>query len=457
MEKTLIWGLETFNYFFWNHCLFVLLAIVGIIYTVRLRGVQFTYFIHSLKLAFSKEKDKNAEGDISQFQSLMTALAATIGIASIAGVATAIVAGGFGAVFWMWVIALIGMATKFAEAILAVKFRMQDRLGMMCGGPMYYIQYGLGKKWLGVLFAIFGVLASFAGGNLIQSNSIAHAIGTLFEVPGSWTGIILSILTFLVLMRGISSIGKISAYLVPFMALTYLLVGFGVIGYNYDQIIPVFKLIFQSAFSGQAAVGGFLGSTVTAALQYGISRGISSSEAGLGSAPIAAAAARTDEPGTQALISMIGTFLSVILVCSITAFAIGVTGVLGQLDGNGNVLNGVALVMAAFKTLFPFGNIIVAIGVILFGYSTILGWAYYGEKCIEYLFKEKSIFYFRVLFCMFVFIGAILHLDLVWPIVDLTNGLMALPNLIALFGLSNVVTTESRVFFKSLRKKHALS
>ncbi|MDN3504510.1 MAG: sodium:alanine symporter family protein [Rhabdochlamydiaceae bacterium] len=451
MQEKLSALIDTFNYFFWNHCLFILLVVVGLLYTVKLRGVQFKYFGYSLRLAFAKQSDSgDGEGDISQFQALMTSLAATIGIASIAGVSTAIVAGGFGAIFWMWIIALIGMATKFAEAILAVKFRKKDKNGEMCGGPMYYIEKGLGWKWLGVAFAVFGALASFAGGNLIQSNSIAHAMNTLTGSSVIWVGIVLAFVTFLVLMRGIKTIGKVSSFLVPIMALMYISAGFYIICMNYSQVPAVFSLIIKSAFNGQAAAGGFLGSTVAMAIQYGIARGISSSEAGLGSAPIASAAAKTDVPGRQAMISMIGTFLSVILVCSITALVIGVTGVLGMVDTKGELMNGVALVMNAFNAVIPHGDIIVAIGVVLFGFSTIIGWAYYGEKCVEYLFQERSIIYFRLIFCVVVFLGSIMHLNLVWPIVDLTNGLMALPNLIALFGLATLVTKESNQFFNQL-------
>ena len=451
MQERVIALLEQFNYFFWNHCLFILLVFVGLLYTIILKGVQFRYFLTSFRMTFNTS-DLGAEGDISQFQSLMTSLAATIGISSIAGVATALVSGGFGAIFWMWVIAIIGMASKFAEAILAVKFRSLDRFGKMCGGPMYYIERGLGMKWLAVLFALFGTLASFAGGNLIQSNSIAHAIATLMPVSPGVTGIILAFLTFLVLIRGIGAIGKLSSYLVPIMALLYLSTGLWIIGSHFEKIGFVFDMIIRGAFSGQAAAGGFLGATVASALQYGISRGISSSEAGLGSAPIASAAAKTQNPGRQALVSMMGTFLSTIVVCSITAFVVGVTGSLGVVGRDGLALNGVALVMHAFNTVIPYGHVVVAIGVILFGYSTIIGWAYYGEKCFSYLAKDRLIPLFRTVFCFIVFLGAILKLSLAWPIVDLTNGLMALPNLIALFGLAAVVRRESMLFFAVTQK-----
>jgi AGCS family alanine or glycine:cation symporter len=449
METTIVALLERFNYFFWNHFLFILLVAVGLLYSIILKGVQFRYFFHSFRMTFN-QKDLEAEGDISQFQSLMTSLAATIGISSIAGVATALVSGGFGAIFWMWVIAIIGMASKFAEAILAVKFRSIDAFGKMSGGPMYYIEKGMGIKWLAILFALFGTLASFAGGNLIQSNSIAHAISTLTPISPTIVGLVLAFLTFLVLVKGIGAIGKLSSYFVPIMALLYLFSGLWVIGSHFGEIPNVFRMIIKGAFSGQAAVGGFLGASVAAALQYGISRGISSSEAGLGSAPIAAAAAKTSEPGRQALVSMMGTFLSTIVVCSITAFVVGVTGSLGEVGLDGKVLTGVALVMHAFNTTIIHGDILVATSVILFGYSTIIGWAYYGEKCFSYLLKDRGSAFYRTTFCFVVFLGAILNIGLAWPIVDLTNGLMALPNLIALFALAFVVRRESMLFFRKM-------
>ncbi|MGE5196564.1 MAG: alanine/glycine:cation symporter family protein [Anaerolineae bacterium] len=438
--------LNTIDRLMWNNVLLILLVGVGLFLTIRLKGMQFRYLGYSLKLAFTR-KDNDAQGDISQFQALMTALAATIGIGSIAGVATAIAAGGFGAIFWMWVIALIGMATKFAEAILAVKYRIVDHRGEMCGGPMYYITHGLQWKWLGILFAIFGSLSAFAGGNMTQSNSIAAALQDLLQIPPLWTGLLLSALTAFVLLGGIKSIGKVSSYLVPVMALLYVAGGLIILALRFEKIPESLLLIFKSAFTGQAAFGGFLGASVMAAVHLGVSRGISSNEAGLGSAPIAAAAAKTDVPGRQALISMTGVFLSSLVVCTITALVIAVTGVLGQVDASGKLLNGAPLVMQAFRSVIPGGGAIVAVGLVLFGYSTIIGWAYYGEKCIEFLAGEKALVYYRGLFCAIVLAGALLSLEIVWPLVDIMNGLMAFPNLIALFALSNVVIAEARGFF----------
>lgn len=438
--------------FLWNGFLVYLLVGVGIFLTIRLKGMQFRYLPYSLKLAFSRQ-DEKAQGDISQFQALMIALAATIGTGTIAGMSTAIVAGGFGAVFWMWVVSLIGMVTKYAEAILAVKYRSVDHRGQMCGGPMYYITRGLGWKWLGAIFAIAGALAAFAGGNLIQSESIADSLYDLFHFSRVGTGIILAIATALVIMGGVKSLGKINAYLVPFMALFYVCGGLIILAMRFEQIPAVLALIVKSAFTGQAMVGGFLGAGVMAAIQMGIARGVSSNEAGLGSAPIAAAAAKTDLPGRQALISMTGVFFSSFLVCTITVLVLGVTGVLGMLGEDGKVLNGAPLVMQAFRSVIPGGQIIVAVGLLLFGFSTILGWAYYGEKCLEYLFGEKVLKVYRILFILVVFLGAISTVDIVWPIADIMNGFMALPNLIGLLFLSKIIADESNLFFKIVEKE----
>lgn len=436
----------------WEGCLIYLLLGVGLFLTFRLRVMQLRYLPLALKFAFSR-KDDGAQGEISQFQSLMTALAATIGIGSIAGMATAVMAGGFGAIFWMWVVAFIGMVTKYAEAILAVKFRKVDAEGRYSGGPMHYIEQGLGWRWLAILFALFGTFSAFAGGNLTQSNSIASAMYELFHLPPIWTGIVLSILTAIVILGGIRFLGKVNAVLVPVMALIYITGGLVILVLRADQIPHSFAMIFQNAFSGHAAVGGFLGAGVMSAIQLGIVRGISSNEAGLGSAPIAAAIAKTDVPGRQALISMTGVFLSSFIVCTITVLVICTTGVFGSLDAEGNPLNGAPLVIRAFESVIPFGSWIVASGIILFGYSTILGWAYYGEKCLEYLCGTRYFLLFRLAYIGVVFTGSLLSLDLVWALVDIMNGLMALPNLIALFFLSPIVIRETREFFALLERE----
>ncbi|MEM7174893.1 MAG: sodium:alanine symporter family protein [Chlamydiota bacterium] len=438
----------------WGHFLIILLVAVGCLLTFRLRGMQFRYLFYALKLAFTRS-DNEAEGDISQFQALMTALAATIGIGSIAGVATAIATGGFGSIFWMWVIALIGMATKYAEAILAVKYRIVDHRGEMSGGPMYYIARGMGGKWkwLAGAFALFATLSSFAGGNMVQAHSIADAMRNLTGASPVWTGIALTVVTGAVLIGGISSIGRLCALLVPVMAGMYIIGGLIILGANVEHIPAGLALILKSAFTGQAARGGFFGASVMMALHYGVARGISSNEAGLGSGPIAAAAAKTDVPGRQAMISMTTVFLSTLVVCTITALVISVTGVLGGFDATGRVLNGAPLVMEAFRQTIPYGEVIVTVGLMLFGYSTIVGWAYYGERSVEYLLGERVIYPFRILFSALVFIGAISSIDVVWPLTDIMNGLMTFPNLIALFALSGIVVKESRGFFKLIKKE----
>lgn len=443
---------EKTDFYLWNSFLIYLLLIVGIFLTIRLKGMQVRYLHLSLKYAFSRH-DKKAQGDVSQFQSLMIALAATIGIGSIAGMSTAIISGGFGAIFWMWVVALIGMVTKYSEAILAVKYRILDKRKQMAGGPMYYIDRGLNMKWLAVLFSLFGIGASFGGGNIIQSQSIADALYELVKLPYFISGIIIAISAGIVILGGIKSLGKVNAYLVPVMALIYIIGGLIIIVIQYKNILPGIAMIFKSALSPRAAVGGLLGASVMNAMQMGIARGIASNEAGLGSAPIAAAAAKTDLPGRQALISMSGAFLSSFVVCTITVLVLAVTNVVGLKTASGELLTGSPLVMRAFSSILPYGEYVVAIGLLLFGFSTILGWAYYGEKCFEFLFPEKYIVYFRVLFIFVAFLGAITSIKLVWPIADIMNGFMAIPNLIGLFLLSSVVVKESEIFFDLVKRE----
>ncbi|NGX51439.1 MAG: Amino-acid carrier protein AlsT [Chlamydiae bacterium] len=449
-SESLVTTLNTFDHYLWSYFLIILLVGVGVLFTIRLRGLQFRYLGYALKLAFTRQDDR-AEGDISQFQALMTALAATIGIGSIAGVSTAIVGGGFGAIFWMWVIALFGMATKYAEAILAIKFRTKDHRGKMCGGPMHYIKRGLNWKWLAGSFAFFGMLSSFAGGNITQTHSIADALYDLTNISPIWTGLILMVITGAVLLGGIKSIGRVCALLVPLMAGFYVLGGIAILVIHGGEVLSSLALIVKSAFNGQAAARGFLGASIIASLQFGVARGVSSNEAGLGSGPIAAASAKTDVPGRHALISMTTVFLSTMVVCTITALVISVTGVLGNLDSHGTILNGAPLVMEAFRSTIPYGDVVVALGLILFGYSSIVGWSYYGEKCAEYLFGERSIVPFRILFSLVAFLGTLLSIDIVWPLVDIMNGLMTLPNLIALFALSGVVVKESQSFVTLLK------
>lgn len=445
--------LNGFYNWVWGWPLMILILGIGIYFTIVLRGLQFRYLPYALKLAFGKNRNKEGEGDISHFQSLMTALAATIGIGNIAGIATAITVGGTGAIFWMWITALIGMATKYAEAILAVKYRVVDARGEMCGGPMYFIEKGLGWKWLALCFALFGAIAAFGGGNMLQANSVADVMSNVFHVNPWWSGIILALLTGLTLIGGIKSIGKVASLLVPFMALFYIGGSLLILIQKYDAIPKVFTDIFTNAFSGQAAFGGFAGAGLILAIQIGISRGLMTSEAGLGTASIAAAAAKTDVPGRQALVSMTGCFLATIIMCTVTALVLGVTNVFGLIDPAGKLVTGASLTIAAFQTVYPWGGMIVMIGIILFGFTTIIGYAYYGEKCIEYIFGSHSVPPYRIIFTLMVLIGSVLELEIVWKIADIFNGLMAFPNLIGLCALSGVVINETRQFIHILENE----
>lgn len=430
--------------FIWGLPLTILLVGTGIFLTFLLRGVQFRKLGYSLYLALIKRKeDSDQPGDITHFQALMTALAATVGTGNIAGVATAIAAGGPGALFWMWITGLFGMATKYSEAVLAVKFRESDKLGTMSGGPMYYIEKGLGWKWLGILFAVFASVAAFGIGNMVQSNSVADAMESTFNVPFWATGIILAVATALVILGGIKSIGRVTGYLVPIMVVFYIVSSLVIIVIYFAKIPEVFLLVFRSAFTPTAASGGFLGAAVMYTVRMGVARGVFSNESGLGSAPIAAAAAQTKHPVTQALVSMTQTFIDTIVVCSMTGFVIIATG----LWNSGQT--GAQLTSVAFETGFghSFGGMIVSISLILFAYSTILGWSYYGEKSIEYLAGEKWVLPYRIIFTLFVFIGAVAQLDLVWKFSDVMNGLMAVPNLIGLIGLSGIIAAETRNYF----------
>ncbi|MCH9811837.1 sodium:alanine symporter family protein [bacterium] len=429
----------------WGPPLLILMLVVGILLTVRTKGVQLRHLIYAHKLAFTRD-DGKAEGDISHFQALMAALAGTIGIGSITGIATGLAIGGLGSLFWMWVAAFFGMATKYAEAILAIKYRQVDGAGEMCGGPMYYLEKGLGIKWLGVLFAIFAIGCSFGIGSMVQSNSVAIAVFDTFSISPVITGVLLAVFAAFPLVGGIKSIGKVVGVLVPAMAAFYFVISLMVVLSNITAVPAAFAMIFKTAFTGQAATGGFVGSTFMMALQWGISRGVFSSEAGMGSSSIAAAAAKSDSPGRQALVSMSSVFITTGIVCTLTGLAIATTGVLGRVGAGGAPLDGPALALAAFDSVFPYGGLMVALAIIPFGYSTILSWSYYGERSVEYLFGEKSIRYYRCIFIFAVFLGAILNLSVVWKFSNIMNGLMAFPNLIGILFLSGVVARETKLF-----------
>lgn len=441
--------LEQISGYVWGAPLLILLVGTGIYLTIRLGFLQIRTLPYALKLAFGpQKKDPKSKGDISHYQALTTALAATIGTGNIAGVATAVVLGGPGAVFWMWVTAIFGMATKYAEAILAVKYRVTNSKGEMSGGPMYYLENGLKIKWLGrglgILFAIFGSIAAFGIGNMVQSNSVADVLETEFSIPVWITGLILTVLVFLVIVGGIKSIGRVTAFFVPIMAVFYVIGGLIILIMNIDLVPAAFGTIFSDAFTGNAIAGGLLGT----AIRFGVARGVFSNEAGLGSAPIAAAAARTDYPGRQALVSMTQVFIDTIIVCSIT----GLTIVMANLQGA--ELDGADLTSASFAVfLGDTGAYIVALGIIFFAFSTLVAWSYYGEKCFGYLFGDKSAPIYRIVFVLFVFVGAVSSLEAVWALADVMNGLMAFPNLIGLLLLSGVVAAETKRFLKVAREE----
>lgn len=438
--------------FVWGPYLLIpLLLLTGFYLTVRLHGLQFTKLWHSLWLALIVREEKGAEGDISHFQALMTALAATVGTGNIVGVATAIALGGPGAVFWMWMTGLVGMATKYSEALLSVKYRVTDERGQQSGGPMYYLARGIRNpalgKTLGFLFALFASVAAFGIGNMVQSNSVADAINVSFGVPTWITGLVIAVLAGAVILGGIESIGRFTSVFVPVMIVAYMLGALVIIVIHIDRVPEAFGLIFSNAFAPTPAVGGFAGAAVAAGIRYGVARGIFSNESGLGSAGIAAAAAQTKHPVSQALVSMTQTFIDTIVVCSFTAIAILSTD--AWMSGE----NGAALTQMAFRDGLPgvWGGIIVAVSLSMFAFSTILGWSYYGEKSIEYLLGSRAILPYRIVFVIASFFGAVRTLDFVWGVSDVMNGLMALPNLIGLLLLSGVVVSETRDYFRRER------
>lgn len=430
--------------FAWGPPMLIFLVGTGFWLTIALGGLQFRKLWHSLYLALVKRKEATDEpGDITHFQALMTALSATVGTGNIAGVATAIAAGGPGALFWMWITGLVGMATKYSEAVLAVKYRTVDEDGTMSGGPMYYISRGMGWKWLGALFAVFASVAAFGIGNMVQSNSVADAVEATFHVPFYVTGIILMIFTAVVILGGIKNIGKVTGVLVPVMIVFYMGGSIVILLIHITDIPAALALIVKQAFTPTAASGGFLGAGVMMAIRMGVARGVFSNESGLGSAPIAAAAAQTRHPVTQALVSMTQTFIDTIVVCTMTGLVLILTGAWDS--GK----TGAELTTFAFQSGFPGGAYIVTIGLVLFAYSTILGWSYYGEKSIEYLFGERAVMPYRIVFVLFVGVGAVAKLNLVWSLSDTFNGLMAIPNLIGLLVLTPVVVRETKKYFES--------
>ncbi|MBK1723414.1 amino acid carrier protein [Thiocystis violacea] len=446
MEQMTTW-VNALNGLVWGPPMLVLILGVGFFLMVGLRLMPLMKLGYGFRMLW-RGRVKQGDGDIPPYQALMTVLSATVGTGNIAGVATAIFLGGPGALFWMWCTALVGMATKYAEAVLAMHYREVDGKGSHLGGPMYYIKLGLGEKWLWMAsaFALFGLLAGFGIGNTVQANSVAHATQSTFGVPVWITGVVMAIFAGLVLIGGIKRIGEVSAALVPFMAIVYVSGGLVVLALHLDQIGPALDLIFVHAFTPTAATGGFAGATLAAAIQFGVARGIFSNEAGLGSAPIAHAAAQSNDPVAQGTVAMIGTFIDTLVICTITGLVILVTGVWNSGE------TGAGLSTLAFETALPgVGSYIVAIGLVLFAYTTTLGWSVYGERCAEYLFGERAILPFRILWVAVLPLGAMAQLDFIWLVADTLNALMALPNLVALLLLSPVVFKLTRDYFAQKR------
>jgi len=441
--ETLTNVIKSLNGIVWGWPMLVLILGVGIFLSLGLRLMPIVRIGSGFRLMWKGRRSVD-QGEIPPYQALMTAMSATVGTGNIAGVATAVFVGGPGALFWMWITALVGMATKFAEAVLAVKYREVDDKGNHVGGPMYYIKNGMGKKWawLGTAFAIFGAIAGFGIGNTVQANSIAQVLDSNFSIPPLAVGLVLMVIVGMVLIGGIKRIGRVAGALVPFMALGYVACGLVVLAINGSQLGAAFALIFTHAFSPAAAEGGFAGAAVWAAIRFGVARGVFSNEAGLGSAPIAHASAQTSDPVRQGLIAMLGTFIDTLVVCSITGLVIISSGV--WTGGE----SGAALTSAAFAEALPaLGNYVVAIGLAVFAFTTIIGWSVYGERCVEYLFGVKAITPYRVLWVLAIPVGASMDLNFVWLVADTLNAMMAIPNLIALLALSPVVFKLTQAYF----------
>lgn len=439
MELIMQWVAQL-NSLVWGIPMLVLILGTGLYLTIGLKAFPIRHVPKAFVLLVKKPTEKE-KGDISSFQALMTSLAATIGTGNIAGVATAIALGGPGALFWMWMTAIVGMATKYAETVLAIQYREQDEAGNFCGGPMYYIRNGLGDhwRWLAAAFALFGMLAGFGIGNTVQANSVAHALNETYGIEMWHSGAVMLVLTAAVVLGGIRWIGAVAGKLVPLMAVAYMGAGLLVLALNIERIPGVLAMVFEHAFTGTAAQGGFAGATVWLALQWGVARGIFSNEAGLGSAPIAHAAAKTDNAVGQGLIGMLGTFIDTLIVCSVTGMVILLSGLWS--DG----ANGSALSALAFDAGVPgLGKHVVALGISLFAFTTILGWCYYGERCTEYLLGLWAVLPFRILWVIAVPVGTVMELKEVWLIADTLNALMAIPNIIALLLLSPVVFALTR-------------
>jgi amino acid carrier protein len=430
----------------WGWPMIILLLGTHIFMTVRLKFPQLKVG-KAIKLSLTK--DEGSGGDVSQFGALATALAATIGTGNIVGVATAVTLGGPGAVLWCWITGVFGMATKYSEGLLAVKYRVRTPSGKMLGGPMFALERGLGMKWLAILFAIFTAIAAFGIGNTVQANSISLLLNETYGISQYLIGAILAVLVLLVIVFGVKGISKVCSMLVPFMAAFYVLGCFVILGLNWHYLGEALGLICKSAFTARAAGGGFIGTTVMMAARFGIARGLFSNESGLGSAPIVAAAAKTRNPVRQALVSSTGTFWDTVVVCAITGLVL-VSSIIAHPDIDCS--QGAALTKAAFDKLPVVGPIILSVGIVTFAFSTILGWSYYGERAVEYLFsrtrkgRKTAIAVYRVLWIAGVFVGSVAGLSVIWNLADIANALMAIPNLVAVLLLSGVIVKETKKY-----------
>ncbi len=429
------------NLYLWGAPLLILLFGTHLYLTFRLRFIQ-RFTLLGIRLSFAK--DRSSEGDVSQFGALVTALAATSGTGNIVGVATAITLGGPGAVFWMWISGVFGIATKYAEALLSVKFRVKTSDGTMLGGPMYALEKGLGMKWLAVLFCLFTALASFGVGNMTQANSIAVLAERTFNIPVLTTGLLMMVFTGTAIIGGIKTIAKICERLIPFMCIFYITGCVVILYINGPFVMPAIKLIINDAFTTRAAGGGFIGATFMTAARYGIARGLFTNESGLGSAPIVAAAAKTKNPVRQALVSSTGTFWDTVVICLLTGLVLVST--IMKFPSISGGLNGAELTDAAFSQIPHIGPFVLTVGLFTFAYSTILGWSYYGERSIEYIFGKIGISPYRFLYTVFVFLGSIASMPLVWDFSDLMNAFMAIPNLVSLLLLSGIVVDETNAY-----------
>ena len=440
--------IDAINGLVWGPIMLTLLLGTGIFLTIGLRGMTITRIPYAFKQLL-KGRKASGEGEISPFNALMTALSSTVGTGNIAGVATAIGIGGPGALFWMWCTALVGMATKYAEAVLAVNYRETDAVGKKVGGPMYYIKNGLGKRWkpLAFLFALFGALAGFGLANTVQSNTVSQVLFNNFQIPTIASGLVMAFLVALVLLGGIQRIAQVAGKLVPLMTVIYLLSTLLILLMNLTEIPAALIFIVDSAFNGTAATGGFAGATVMLALRMGVSRGIFSNESGLGSAPIAHAAAATNSPVRQGTIAMLGTFIDTLIICTMTGLVLVVTDVWNS------DLQGAAMTLQVFDSSLPFGGDILSLCIALFSFTTMLGWSYYGERCAQFLLGPKVVLPFRVLWVIGIFLGTQMSLGLVWKMSDALNGMMAIPNLIALLLLSPVVFKLTRQYYQQSADK----